>query len=207
MKWKILCVGMCLVGFQASAQLKQYNEERLNMDRGLMLALGSWGTANFSSGAIGWATTPKGEAHYFHQMNFFWNTVNLGLAIPGYLKARKGETDLSLAKTLQQQRKTETIFLVNAGLDIAYMSAGLLLKSEARFNVERRDQWRGYGNSLLMQGGFLFLFDLTAYVLHRRHFKKKLDPKLEQIQLSQNGFGLQWNIPVHRTPTFQTSFL
>ncbi|GAB5419120.1 MAG: hypothetical protein Crog4KO_06280 [Crocinitomicaceae bacterium] len=206
--WRgIYVMGVCLMAFQGFGQLEEYNEERLKLDRGLMLTLGSWGATNLTAGGIGWATTPKGEAHYFHQMNFFWNTVNLGLAIPGYLKARKEATNLTFAETLRAQHKTETIFLINSGLDIGYISAGLLLRSEARFNPERRDQWTGYGNSLIMQGGFLFLFDVTAYLLHKRHFNHKLDGRLDQIQLSQNGVGLQWNLPVHSNITNSRSFL
>jgi hypothetical protein len=197
----------CFVSFQGSAQLEVFNQERLQLDKGLMLTLGSWGAANLSVGGIGWATAPKGEAHYFHQMNFFWNTVNLGLAIPGFLKARKEDTNLTFAQTLRAQNKTETIFLINSGLDIGYISAGLLLRSEARFNSERRDQWMGYGNSLIMQGGFLFLFDLTAYILHKRHFKNNLDGKLDQIELSQNGIGLRWNIPARKQFELSTNAL
>lgn len=195
---RLCCViAGLLFSFYSNAQLETYNQERLKLDRGLMLTLGSWATTNLAVGGIGWATTPKGEAHYFHQMNFFWNTVNLGLAVPGYLKARKENTQISFAETLRSQNRTEVVFLINSGLDIGYMSAGLLLRSEARFNLERREQWMGYGNSLLMQGGFLFVFDLVAYILHRRHFNKKLDGFLDQIELSQSGFGLRWNIPVN----------
>lgn len=195
----------CFVSFNGSAQLNEYNQERLQLDKGLMLTLGSWGATNLTVGGIAWATTPKGEAHYFHQMNFFWNTVNLGLAIPGFLKARKESTDLSFAQTLRAQNKTEAIFLINSGLDIGYISAGLLLRSEARFNSERRDQWTGYGNSLIMQGGFLFIFDLTAYILHKRHYKNKLDGKLDQIELSHNGIGLRWNIPPRKDLSLRTN--
>lgn len=171
-----------------------------------MLTLGSWATTNLAVGGIGWASTPKGEAHYFHQMNFFWNTVNLALAVPGYLKARKEPWNLQLGETLRAQRKTEAVFLINSGLDIAYMSGGLLFRSEARFNPERKDQWMGYGNSLLLQGGFLFVFDLTAYFLHRNHFNKKLSGFLDQVELSQNGIGLQWNIPQRSTSKYRTAF-
>jgi hypothetical protein len=197
MKWIVVLVG-CSTYTQVSAQLASFNQERLKMDKHHMVVLGSWATTNLAVGGIGWATTPKGEAHYFHQMNFFWNTVNLGLAIPGYLKAKNDTHKLSFAETLRTQHKTETVFLVNAGLDIAYMSSGLLLRSEARFHPDREAQWRGYGNSLLMQGGFLFLFDWTAYLLHKRHFTKKMNPLLNQIELSENGLGLRWNIPPNR---------
>ena len=53
-----------------------------------------------------------------------WNLVNLGLAIPGYIKAKK--TILSQAfTTCWKPSKTETVFLVNAGID-HYIGSGLL---------------------------------------------------------------------------------
>ena len=194
--WKGICFGWILfVGFSSHAQWEDFNKERLQLDKNLMITLGGWATTNLIVGGVGWATTPKGEAHSFHQMNFLWNTVNLGLAIPGYFKARKEEANLPFGETFRAQNKTETIFLINSGLDIAYMSSGLLLRSEARFQTDKRDQWTGFGNSLLMQGGFLFVLDLTAYILHKRHYNRKLDGFLNQLELSQTGVGLRWNIP------------
>ena len=156
-----------------------------------MIGLGSWATINLVGSGIGWATAPNDEMKNFHQMNVMWNTVNLGLAIPGYIKARRASNNLSLAQTMEEQRKTETVFLFNAGLDIAYMSSGLILRSEAKHNTDKEDLFNGYGNSLLIQGGFLFIFDWVAYSIHRNHSKKKLSPLLERIELSDNGFGVK----------------
>jgi hypothetical protein len=177
-----------------SQPLIQFNQERLQTDKQLMLGLGSWASANFLVSGLGWATVPKGEAHYFHQMNVLWNTVNIGLAIPGYINAKKSNSNLTFAETIKTQQKTEKIFLFNTGLDIAYLSAGLLLRSNAKINLSKRNHYNGYGNSLLMQGGFLFLFDLTAYLLHHQHANKSLYPKMNTIELSSSGIGIKWNI-------------
>lgn len=174
--------------------LLQFNQERLQTDKRLMLGLGSWAGANFVASGVGWATVAKGEAYYFHQMNVLWNTVNIALAIPGYLNAKKSNPNLTFAQTIIAQHKTEKLFLINTGLDIAYISSGLLLRSSAKTNLTKRDQFNGFGTSLIMQGGFLFLFDLTAYVLHNRHAKKALYPKMKSIELSSSGLGLKWNI-------------
>jgi hypothetical protein len=159
-----------------------------------MIGLGTWATTNFIASGIGWATVPTGEAHYFHQMNVLWNTVNIGLAIPGYLKAKKAKTSLSFSETIRMQHQTEKIFLINSGLDITYMAGGLLLKSSAKTNVSKQHQFNGYGNSLLLQGGFLFLFDLTAYIIHNNHSKKSLDKLMNSVQISTSGIGIQWNL-------------
>jgi hypothetical protein len=176
--------------------LLQFNQERLNTDKNLMIGLGSWATANFLVSGVGWSTVSEGEAHYFHQMNVLWNTVNIGLAIPGYFKAKKSNPNLNFDKSILTQHKTEKIFLINTGLDIAYISAGLLLRSNAKINLSKRDQFNGFGNSLLMQGGFLFLFDLTAYLIHNQHAKKSLNKMMNTIELSSSGLGIKWNIGV-----------
>jgi len=174
--------------------LLEFNQERLQTDKRLMLGLGTWAGANFLISGVGWATVPKGEAHYFHQMNVLWNTVNIGLAIPGYFNAKKSNPNLTFDKSVLIQHKTEKIFLINSGLDLAYISAGLLLRSNAKINLSKRAQFNGYGNSLLMQGGFLFLFDLTAYLLHNQHAKKSLNKMMNTIDLSSSGLGIQWYI-------------
>lgn len=179
--------------------LLKFNQERLKTDKHLMLGLGSWATANFLVSGVGWATVPDGEAHYFHQMNVLWNTVNIGLAIPGYINSKKASSNLTFAQTMNAQHKTEKLFLINTGFDVAYISAGLLLRSNAKINISKRDQFNGYGNSLLMQGGFLFLFDLTAYVKHYQHAKKSLNKMMNTIELSSSGIGFKWNIGANPT--------
>lgn len=192
---KLFLFSFLLYASSSWAQpLLQFNQERLQTDKRLMLGLGSWAGANFLVSGVGWATVPKGEAYYFHQMNVLWNTVNIGLAIPGYFTAKKSNSNLTFAETIKTQHKTENIFLINTGLDVAYISAGLLLRSNAKSNPLKRDQFNGFGTSLLMQGGFLFLFDLTAYVLHNQHAKKSLYPKMNSIELSSSGLGIKWNI-------------
>lgn len=192
---QIVLIFIMLNAISLKAQsLEQFNKERIQTDKRLMIGLGSWATTNFVVSGIGWATVPSGEAHYFHQMNVMWNTVNIGLAVPGYLKAKKANSILSFAETIRTQHQTEKIFLINSGLDIGYMAGGLLLRSAAKTNSTKHDQFNGYGTSLLMQGGFLFVFDLTAYMIHNHHSKKSLDKLMNSVELSSTGLGIQWNI-------------
>jgi hypothetical protein len=172
-------------------QLADFNAQRYKIDKDLMLTLGSWATVNIVGSGIAWANATNDEMKYFHQMNTLWNTINLGLAIPGVLKAKHKNTGLDLFATLDAQRKTETVFLVNAGFDLAYISGGLLLRGMASSNASNSDQFTGYGNSLLIQGGFLLFFDWIAYGIHRKHSNKELSPLLKRIDLSGSGIGLK----------------
>lgn len=197
---KFLLVVLLFPVISFSQDLTDFNQVRLKTDQNLMVGLGSWAGANFIVSGIGWATSPQGEARHFHQMNVLWNTVNLGLAIPGFFKARKENPSINFAETIRAQHKTETIFLFNSGLDIAYISSGLILRSEAKSNVEKQAQFRGFGNGLILQGGFLLLFDMTAYVIHRRHSKKALNPLLNRMELSSTGIGLKYTFGVRHEP-------
>ena len=153
-------------------EVSNFNQHRLNYDKKLMLTLGTWATANLVGGGIGWATATSPEMRSFHQMNTMWNTVNLALALPGYFKAKKENPTDNLQLSLRQQQKTEQALLFNSGLDIAYITAGFLLRSMALHQQSKAAQWRGFGNGLVVQGSFLLAFDLTAFTLHHRHGKK-----------------------------------
>ena len=206
---KLLLLLFVLIAQLSLAQsLNDYNKERIKIDERLMLTLGSWSVANFVGSGIGWAVTEKGAAHYFHQMNVMWNTVNLGIALPGYLKAKRSNPSLTLSETITEQHRNEKIFLFNAGLDLMYISAGVVLRSEAKSNQERQDQLNGFGTSLLLQGGFLFLFDLTAHAIHNHHRKEKLMPIMDRLSMSSTGIGLKWNLDVPKSVSnlsFQTT--
>ena len=192
MKWIIIFAF--LYATSAFGQLQEYNAKRYATDKKLMIGLGSWASLNLVGSGIAWATAQNEEMKNFHQMNVMWNVVNLGLAIPGFIKAKNGKQELTFFETMEEQRKTETIFLINSGIDIAYMSAGLLLRSNASEALEKEDQFRGYGNSLLVQGGFLLLFDWIAYSIHRKHSKNDLSPLIRSLDVSDNGLGIKFNL-------------
>jgi hypothetical protein len=194
---RLLLVSFLVFIFNCSfgQQYVPFNTTRVEVDKKLMLGLGTWATTNFIASGIGWSQAKTTESQYFHQINVMWNLVNIGLAIPGYVKASKARTDLTYEQTLQQQKKTEKIFLINTCLDVAYVSSGLLLlhKSKETSSVEQRQS--GYGKSILLQGGFLFLFDLTAYLTHKTHGKALINSSMGSIGMSPTGIGLSWNIP------------
>jgi hypothetical protein len=87
-----------------------FNKQRIDIDKKLMLTLGTWSTANIIASSIGWATAGNGEAKYFHQMNVAWSAINLGLALPGYFKAKNSNAQISLGNTIRKQSENEHHF-------------------------------------------------------------------------------------------------
>ena len=52
----------------------------------------------------------------------------------------------------------------------------------------------GYGNSMILQGGFLLLFDWIAYSIHRKNAKNQLAPILQKIEPSDQEIGLKYKL-------------
>jgi hypothetical protein len=104
-------------------------------------------------------------AFYFHGMNVLWNLVNAGLAAWGILRLHfSPPAGLDVAELLSSQHFYETLFAVNAGLDVLYVLAGSYLCARAvRPDQARPERLLGYGRSLWVQGSFLFLFDAAMW--------------------------------------------
>ncbi len=156
-----------------------------------MYILGSWAVANIATGAYGWSQF-GGDSKYFHQMNAFWNAVNLGIAgLAIHNNMPIDPLTIAYEEALAEARNIEKILLINSGLDVGYIGVGFLLKHLASGSDKRMNLMTGYGNSLILQGSFLLVFDLILYgVLHAQHMHF-----LEGISLSMGdsylGFG--WN--------------
>lgn len=165
---------------------------RNRLDQRGLAVLGSWAAGNLLVSSISVGQT-DGSAHYFHQMNIGWGAVNLVLAGTGYLAARRatGQPATDRAGNVRAQLRTENLYLFNAGLDVAYLATGLYLLEKSRNPTASgsSDRWRGYGQSLLLQGGFLLLFDGFQYSRHHRH-GRELYPLLSRVSLGAGTVAL-----------------
>ena len=135
---------------QTQAELNTFNKDRLKLQQKAMFTLGTWSIANIAWGTAG-TFTSDGPNQQFHNMNILWNSINLALAIPGYIGARRGKYELSFRKTFKEQSAAEKTFLFNVGLDAAYIMGGVYLvtKSKSATTTKQHDQNLGYGLSLI----------------------------------------------------------
>ena len=174
---------------QNSASLTDFNRDRLARTRNSMWVLGGWGAANLAVGAIG-LRRAQGENRAFHQMNLAWGAVNLGLAATGWWTAAHTDpTAFDLYQTVRQHHRLQKIFLFNAGLDLGYMAGGLWLRERAKTTGHRPERLRGYGRSMLLQGAFLFVFDVGA-CLYLQGLEHRLPPFLHNTSLGMTGPGI-----------------
>jgi hypothetical protein len=157
--------------FSQNLTLTNFNQERLDLNRKGMTVLGSWAGANLITNGILLANA-SGRDKAFHQMNIYWNVVNGALAGLGLLQKSKNQASMSAFQTLEEQHGTEKIFLVNTALDVAYVVGGVYLLEKSKDPNANQEQLRGYGQSVILQGGFLLLFDGIMYAVHRSHLKK-----------------------------------
>ena len=178
----------------AFGQVSQYQSDFNKINENLMLGLGSYAVTNFVGGGIGYATSQDEATKHFHEMNVMWNTVNIGLAVPGYLKAVRGGDEMTFEEMVKSQRKTETIFLINGVLDVGYITAGLWMRQNSVNYPDQESLYMGYGNSLILQGAFLFVFDAYAYRLHHSHSKELPILKSVSVRATPTGINLAINL-------------
>ena len=191
MKKLIATVCICILsvtGFAQQTNLTGFNKERERLSRTGIKGLAVYSAANIIYGSIASSQT-TGSNKYFHEMNAIWNGITLGITGIGFLTAKK-EGTLSYGESLKKQQHIEKLFLFNAGLDVAYIAGGAYLKERAKTTIKNPLRLKGYGESIMLQGGVLLLFDGIMYTIHNRH-GILLNKMGENIKLAStpNGIG------------------
>ncbi len=156
-------------------ELDEIWARRSQLQQAGMLTLGAWAAGNLTVGLIGdLGGQPDRPERYFHQMNWMWGAVNgviAGFGIAGaFAEHRTGDGFLD---RLHVARTTEYIFLFNGALDLAYLGVGAWMWERGLRTEE--PVLEGYGMALIMQGGFLLLFDGIMFTLSHLLVTKPLD--------------------------------
>lgn len=167
----IWMIGISSQSFSQKENLVKFEKERVRYTKNAMVALAGWSVVNIVGSGIATNTRNK-EVRYFHQMNVMWGGINLALAGLGYWGAGREKVDNPvLADVLKHQNRIEKTYLINLGLDVAYVGAGLLMNKTSD-NQKNPAKFEGYGNSIMLQGGFLLLYDAIVYSIHHKHGKQ-----------------------------------
>ena len=191
-KFKLLLLIVLLPLYSLSQDNKGVNSlvvSDFKIQKNGMYILGAWAAANLISSPI-LASNTSGHEKYFHLMNGGWNLINLGLAGSSLLYMKNNNYHNNSIKSYLNHRKLQNIFLVNGVLDFTYMTAGLYLMERSNNIVTRADQLKGIGQSLLLQGAFLAVFDFSMLiVLNTKNEQWK--NVLNNISLSSNEIGFR----------------
>lgn len=142
-----------------------FHKEFYKTQQNSLLLLSSWSVGNlalspflgnnfkvFRNNFVG----PVSTNDYFHQMNFNWNLLNAGIVgMSHFLVYKDQRKPWNIQELSLKKKKAEKSIKINMGLDVAYIISGLLLKqSDKNLHINQ-----GYGNSLILQGGYLLLYD------------------------------------------------
>jgi len=175
--------------YAQSDSIKSFGLSNRAINENAMLILGGWAAGNILAGTYG-NFKASGEAKYFHQFNAMWNVVNLGIAAFGYFNAVNSDpSSMTNLEIIKDFNSMQNFLLLNAGLDAAYIMTGFYLKERSK-NSSSAERLRGYGNSLLLQGGFLLVFDVALFFIHQNNANINLYPHLESMLAGGIGVGI-----------------
>lgn len=138
----------------------------------LLLGMGVlflWAVGNISISAYSLfrKPVPTEKRLAFYQMNLAWGLVNSMIVVWGITHPPFDGVLASIPDLLKEIQEIKSIFLVNVGLDMVYVMVGYFLFR--RNSGKRPLRTKGFGQSILLQGGFLFLFDLILWtVFHQQ---------------------------------------
>jgi hypothetical protein len=172
---------------QTDSSLIPFENRQYKLNHNGMIILSSWGGANLVSGAIGYGVSDKFEDQQFHLMNAAWGAINLGIALPSVFNKQKRTA--SFFDLQKKQTTFEKLFLANALLDVVYITGGTCLTQVSKNQTDTKlsQRFNAYGNSIIIQGAGLLIFDTFMTLLHNKNRKHHLDPRLKNATFSFSG--------------------
>lgn len=169
-----LFLGFFILSLHVQAQTAAIDSlwtQRLTTDKKTSWVLGTWAASNFIISLPGMHSTDL-QQRYYHRGNVYWNVVNLSLATFGYLQTRNEKPPENLTELFHRERKMQVIFGINALADVGYMASGLYLMNHRSGVVMKDAQFNGFGQTLLVQGAALLVFDAVLYAHKRKRAKQ-----------------------------------
>lgn len=179
-------------GFSQNISIANEYQNDVKIRKTGMAILGTWAVGNMITGAIG-RSQSSGQTAYFHEMNLIWNVVNLGIAGAGYYFTASGEMPENASALLNDQLSFQKTLLFNAGLDLAYIAGGFYLMERAKNTTNRPERLKGYGKSVILQGSFLFAFDIILHTIHSKQ-SSQISDFLTHVQIGPNQLGVVFGL-------------
>ena len=157
-KYVLLLIGLFTIGTVLAQDTLIFHDSFYKKQQQSLLSLSSWSAANLVISPVLnknlYSSSTSNE--YFHEMNFNWNLLNAGIVGLGHFLVHKdSKKPWDIKGLLAKKKKTQTSLLINMGLDVAYIVSGLIIKN----SKSNTSQNQGFGNSIMLQGGYLLLYD------------------------------------------------
>ena len=128
--------------------------------------LGAWAAASVLIGGPLLAFADDPAARAFGLQFVVWGAIDGAIALAGAISLRRAHARGAPADPDQaprERRRLRRLLWINAGLDVGYVVAALLVLA-----LWRTPEGAGHGTGVLVQGGFLLAFD----VLHARRLRE-----------------------------------
>lgn len=170
---KVVAFSLLVADLEAQDTLfiKKVAHQTHRLSKQGMVFLTSWASVNILSGSAVFISNSY-EEKCFYAMNSGWGVVNLAIALPSLLSQPKTYSDIT--KLSENLRKTEKVFLLNAGLDVLYITAGIaaIEYSKQQKSIKEKEMFSGFGKSVVIQGATLLVFDGIMFQLNKNLRKK-----------------------------------
>lgn len=114
------------------------------------VVLGSWAALSMGTGAVQ-LFSPNPFTRAFGMQQLVWGAIDGGIAWYGQRELQR--VDLKLRSPQEERERFRKILLVNTLLDLGYLGLGWYLLRHPQ------NRWHGHGAGIVVQGGFLLLFD------------------------------------------------
>lgn len=174
--------------FSFAQHAESFYQQSVQTNQNAMWILGTWAAGNMVIGGVQMNRT-DGSTRYLHQMNLMWNSVNMGIAVYALLSGPPPFTEI-VDVLLSQHHKTEKLYIINSGLDLLYIGTGGYLLHRSVKSANKGDLLKGYGQSLMLQGGFLLLFDTALWAIQRNTRLQFLDQIAVTVSPEISGLGI-----------------
>jgi len=148
-------------GFQ---QWQQLSLEKQKSEQAAMKVLLGWSTVSLAGSGILVANGNTNAAI----MHAGWAVINAGIAGVSLLSKKKLPS--THVEYLQNEKVFNQILAINTGLDVAYVASGLALKEMGKTKRERE-----FGSAIMIQGGFLLVFDIILFKKSGNRLTKGID--------------------------------
>ncbi len=141
-------------------------EERMQERRSSEWALFGWGSANVVGGS---AMTLTGSGYSdFGLMSLAWGAINMAIVTPSlFFSGRPDFDEVSFNEHVREELRYQRIVAINAGLNVSYMLSGA-----GMLHFGDTSQIRQFGSSIIVQGAFLFIYDLVLLRQSSRYLNR-----------------------------------
>ena len=160
----VVSIFSLLLSFSANGQDSiQFQKRLFKVQQQSTIVLSGWSILNIGISPLCTKNlfNPVTSSDHFHLSNFNWNLFNAGFAgLSHYSVYTNSQKTWSISELNKRKKRLERALAFNVALDFIYIASGLLLKHATSPNdLVNYPAFHGGGNSLILQGGFLLVYD------------------------------------------------